>query len=373
MTSQSVLLWLLAWSAAATLLAWVLRPTWQPVAVIACGAAFLGQMSPTALVLLVVGTAGTYLAARRGPVTRRALLVGIALIAGTFIAFLLRAHHDSPEVGKGILPFGVAFFALRLIHYLFESFKGSLRPHSAVEYACYQFLPGALPAGPIHRFGDFQRDFRRRRWDAALFSEGLQRVLYGLVKIVVLADYGVGVLGSRKLAALSVGGPVLHAYLSTVSFWATLYLTFSGYSDVAVGLAGLLGVRLVENFRWPFVARNIVEFWQRWHFSLSSWCRDYVYTPVMASTRRQGFAVVVSMIVLGLWHEISLRYVLWGAYHAVGIALFRRFDALVGPAVAELSPTAAAGWRVMATLLTLHFVMLSFLVTSNLQRLLTGG
>jgi len=162
-------------------------------------------------------------------------------------------------------------------------------------------------------------------------------------------------------------------YAAAVLFWIKLYVLFSGYSDIAIGFGALLGLRLRENFDWPFLARNIGEFWQRWHVSLASWCRDYVFTPTLSFTRSHGLAVVASMLVLGLWHELSLRYLLWGAYHGVGLVLFRMFADCAGSRIGLLPAAMRHAWRVLATLLTLHFVLFSFAVTSALERILLGN
>jgi len=134
-----------------------------------------------------------------------------------------------------------------------------------------------------------------------------------------------------------------------------------------------MGFNIRENFNWPLLARNIVDFWQRWHVSLSSWCRDYIFTPVLSVTRRPLVAVLAAMIVLGLWHDLSLRYVLWGAYHGTGIAAFRWFDAKAGYRIDSLPAAPAAAWRVFAIVITVHFVLFSFWVTRALERILTSA
>ena len=362
----------LLWATAAVAASWLAPPRRQALLVVGCGVGLLGMLSPTALALLSAGTLGTFLATRQGRIGKLALLAGIAVIAAVYFACVLRGRHSGVGVHQNyVLPLGLAFFSLRLIHYLFESFKGSLRTHQLAEYACYQFLPSVLPAGPIHRFDEFLRDWRRRRWHTPAFALGAQRVLYGLAKVIVVG----GILAGSKVNA--VAGPIIHrggmagTYVATLLFWLTLYVEFSGYSDIAIGFALMMGIEVRENFNRPFVARNIAEFWKRWHFSLSSWCRDYVFVPVMAVTRRQWVAVIASMVVLGLWHDLSLRYILWGTYHGAGIAVFRRFEAGMGARIAALPPVPGMAWRSFATLLTLHFVLFSFPITSLLQRLMT--
>ena len=159
--------------------------------------------------------------------------------------------------------------------------------------------------------------------------------------------------------------PGLIEYLECVAFGANIYFQFAGYSSVAIGFALLLGFRIIENFDHPFLRPNISAFWRCWHISLSSWCRDYVYMPVAASTRSVALGAVASMVVIGLWHEISLRYLAWGLYHAGGILVWQGFQR-----VKRRLPRTRAQWaRLAATAaavaLTFNFVMLSFAITKE--------
>ncbi|HVO46234.1 MAG TPA: MBOAT family O-acyltransferase [Steroidobacteraceae bacterium] len=373
MAEQDVLQLVLASSSAAVIMAWLPWRALQPWLIALCGAGLLAMASPTSLALLAVASVVTFVLQRRGLLTRYVLLVSVTIIAGAYLLLLARSEHSSTSLTlRVVLPLGMAFYALRLIHYLLEAYKGHLRPHTLGEYLSYHFLPATLPAGPIHRFDDYLRDLRRKRWDSDRFSYGGQRILYGLVKLVVLGNYLIGEELTPLLAGAS-GHPLLHQYLSVLLFWARLYVLFSGYSDIAVGFGALMGLRIRENFNWPIVARNIADFWQRWHITLAGWCREYVYAPVVSVTRRPFLAVMASMIVLGIWHDLSLHYLLWGAYHGAGIAGFRWFDARAGESIAALPPLPAALWRVFACVITLHFVLFSFWVTRAVERVLIPG
>ena len=377
---QSLLIVVVAWSVAGVGCAWLAPARWQAPLLTLCGVGLLACVSPIAIVLLGAGTAVTFALHARGPVSKRTLSISIVTIALVFAGFILASRDVpalapaaiSPAAARVVLPLGLAFSCLRWIHYLFESYKGSLRQHTFVEYCCYQFLPSTLPAGPIHRFDEFLRDLKRKRWEPTFFSYGGQRVLYGLVKLVVIGNYLLGEQLTHALAYQAAQPTLAGTYLSAVLFWAKLYVLFSGYSDVAIGFGAAMGFTIRENFNWPFLARNIRDFWQRWHNSLASWCRDYVFTPVLSATRSQAVAVVTAMIVLGLWHDVSLRYLIWGAYHGCGIAVFRWFDAKAGPFIDLLPGWLDALWRAVACVLTLHFVMLSFPVTSAIQRFVAG-
>jgi len=376
---QSLLMIVVAWSVLAVGCAWLVPARWQSGLIALCGVGLLACVSPIAIALLGAGTAVSFALHVHGPVSKRTLSISIVTIALLFAAFILTSRQVptataaiSPAAARVVLPLGLAFFCLRWIHYLFESYKGTLRQHTFIEYCCYQFLPSTLPAGPIHRFDEFLRDLRRKRWEPTAFSYGGQRVLYGLVKLVVVGNYLLGEQLTHALADQTAQPTLVGTYLSAMLFWLKLYVLFSGYSDVAIGFGAAMGFTIRENFNWPFLARNIRDFWQRWHNSLASWCRDYVFTPVLSATRSQALAVVTAMSVLGLWHDVSLRYLIWGAYHGCGIAAFRWFDAKAGALIDSLPGWLDLLWGALACLLTLHFVMLSFPVTSAIEHFLEG-
>ena len=373
MSDQQLLRLLLEWSALAAVLAWLLPARWQVPGIAACGAGLLACVSPCSLALLASGTALTFLIHRHAADSKALTLAGISGVTGTFVLFMSRGAHTGSGIGSGvILPMGMAFYSLRLVHYQLESYKGGLRTHTFVEYLGYQLLPSALPVGPIHRFDGFLRDLRRRRWDATLFSGGLERILYGLVKLVVIGNYLVAYKLAIATGAIMAAPGWAGMYATAAMFWIKLYVLFSGYSDIAIGFGALMGFRLRENFNWPMLARNINDFWQRWHLSLSSWCRDYAFTPALSLTRNHVVAVLASMIVLGLWHQLSLRYLIWGGYHGLGIAVYRWFDGRSKDFFARLPKPLAWAWRGFATLSTLHFVIFSFAITSAIERAILG-
>ncbi len=374
MHDQQLLWYLLGWSVLATVLAWRLPSRLQSLGIVTCGIGLLASVSAPSLALLFSGTLLTYLAHRHSLGNKLVAIASIIAICGVLVFFMLSEGVTNDRIGSGVmLPVGMAFYSLRLIHYTMESYKGTLRPHSLGDYLCYQFFPSALPVGPIHRFDEFLRDLRRRRWDPGHFSGGLERILYGLAKLVVLGNYLVGPKMALFLAEPMAQPGVEGVYFTALLFWIKLYVMFSGYSDIAIGFAALMGFRLRENFRWPFLARNINDFWQRWHQSLSSWCRDYVFSPALSVTRSHMLAVLAAMVVLGLWHELSLRYLLWGGYHGLGIAFHRIFAERAGPWVLRLPMSLQRLWQIGATLLTVHFVLFSFEITSLIERGILGS
>jgi alginate O-acetyltransferase complex protein AlgI len=354
---------------AAVICGWLLPHTWRMPAVSLCGAAMLALLSATALLFVSVGTMASILVARS---SRPHVLtpVFVATVAATYGAFLiLNVWGGAFSVDQWAIPFAMAYSTLRLIHYVLESERGTFVPHRAMDVVAYQFFPASLAVGPINRFGHFRRDLRRRRWDSALFSEGLTRVLTGSAKVVILGNFLVAqVLGDRVAGMQGVSG----AYLRQVQFWLSLYLQFSGYTDIAVGVGAMLGFRLPENFRYPFVARNIGDFWRRWHITLANWCRDYVYMPVLARSRSPRLAMTAAMLTIGLWHEASVHYVLWGLYHACGLNVWRAFQNKLEPVFRRQPLAIRRVWNVAAWVLTIHFVIFSYTVTTWIEQVVRG-
>lgn len=219
---------------------------------------------------------------------------------------------------------GLAYFFCRQVHLLIDSLKDSSNQLTLRQHLQYNFFLPVMMGGPIHRSQHFFRQNERRRIETANFSGGLERILYGYSKIII-GNY----LITKKLAELLesyafTGFPTL--FIESAINWLYLYLQFSGFADIALGFSLLLGLKLEENFNNPLTATTLIDFWQRWHITLSSWCRDYVFSPVQAATRSQFGAVLVAMIVMGIWHDFSLYFILWGVYHATGISLCRIYQ-----------------------------------------------
>ena len=345
---------------------WLLPHSAARIWLIAITVGFVAIYSPASAAILVTFTLTTYSLAQ----SERHLGIKVVFIGAAIIAVLgwykVQIATDLTSGVLGIaIPLGLSYYALRCIHYLVERYKGNLPPHDVIDFVSYLFFLPTIIAGPIHRFGEFHRDQRRLRWDSEKFSEGLERILYGYVKITFLANYLISNRMADYVVELRETDAALAAYLTMVQQGLNGYLQFSGYSDIAIGSALLLGYRVMENFRWPLLQRNISEFWKSWHISLSSWCREYVYMLVVSFTRRPMLAVLATMLLIGLWHEASYRYVLWGLYNGVGIAVWQQFQS--AKRLVPEWPFRQAGWYRVAThglavLLTFHFVMFGFVL-----------
>lgn len=217
---------------------------------------------------------------------------------------------------------GGAYFTLRHLHVLLDWWMGRLERPTLSAYARYQFFLPVIAAGPINRFPHFERQVQRRRWDAADIFAGAERALLGAAQAVLLGGYLMPLLiraiGRRTGTLLP---PFFHDWLLSALGWVQLYFSFAGLTSVALGLSLMVGLRLEENFNQPWRATSLVDFWTRWHMTLSNWCRDYVFQPLAALWRNPFLALAAAMLVLGLWHALSAYYVLWAIWQTAGIAL----------------------------------------------------
>lgn len=244
-----------------------------------------------------------------------------------------------------VLPVGISFYTFHTITYIVDSYRGTIRPtRNIFEFAAYVSLFSQLVAGPIVRFRQIEADLEslgaadRTRW----IVPGVSFFIVGLVEKVVVADGLAGVVDRslENYATLSTVG----AWLAMIGYSLQLYFDFSGYSDMAVGLGYLFGIRIPMNFNSPYKAVNPSDFWRRWHISLSSCLRDYLYIPLGGShdgEARTYRNLLLTMLIGGLWHGANWTFVIWGAYHGVLLTVYRRFSRLwdAGPTVLARSAT----------------------------------
>jgi D-alanyl-lipoteichoic acid acyltransferase DltB (MBOAT superfamily) len=230
-----------------------------------------------------------------------------------------------------VLPVGISFYTFMTMSYTIDVYKRRLSPATKFyEYALFVAFFPKLLAGPIERATSFLPQITaKRNISADHLIRGFQQILYGLFKKIVIAD-GVaksvsGVFGSTYQISWA------DAIVGTLLFTFQIYCDFSGYSDIATGTANLLGFNLMRNFNFPYFARNPSEFWGRWHISLSSWFRDYVFFPLggpYGSTTRWIRNVLITFFVTGLWHGAAWNYVLWGLYHGIMLCVHRLKETL---------------------------------------------
>lgn len=346
---------------------WLLPRQWQLYPVVISPVLFLAVLGQyAALVSVVLLTAGCYLLAgnNRPQIGSRlpALSVGgIVLFSGIFMAYKVAQNVWAAE-GESLVLLGASFYILKMIHYLAESHGRALKPHTFLEFSAYITFPPTLLVGPINRFPEFLRDEKRKRWDSKLFHKGLERVLFGYFKVVVLANYLLDTKLEVYIAQVGGNDTAWGAWLGCLEYGLDLYFRFGGYCDIAIGLSALLGFRVLENFHYPFIRSNISAFWRSWHISLSNWCRDYVFTPVAFMVKQPVVGILASMVVLGIWHELSWRYIVWGLYHGLGIVGFQMWTR-VKPHLPVWLHLPGALSTAVGVVVTFNFVILSFAIT----------
>ena len=341
---------------------WILPEKWQLFPVVITTAIFLGYISPISLGILTITSIINYYTLKYLPSISTATLIVVIQMCLIFLFFKLEYSLYFNISESIILPIGLSYYSFRQIHYAIEAYKKQLPNHTIIDYINYLFFLPTILIGPINRFQPFLKDYNKRRWDSSLFSMGLERILYGLVKITFIGNFLLTNKLSLIIVNLSDNYIWLSNYLEIFNFSANAYIQFAGYSDVAIGLSLLFGFKINENFNAPFLASNIADFWNRWHISLSSWCKDYIFFPFLSITRNGKLSIIISMITLGLWHEISIRYILWGLLHAFAINVWYKYENTAFQKRLDKIPIFK---KVLGIFITIHFVMFSFVLVSE--------
>ena len=222
-----------------------------------------------------------------------------------------------PEV---ILPIGISFYIFQSMSYTIDVYRNDAEAQkSVVNFAAYVSMFPQLIAGPIVRYKDVAFQLERRSENVDQFASGIERFIIGLAKKVLLANYA-GALWQELISDTGT----LSAWVGMIAYCLQLYFDFAGYSDMAIGLGRMLGFEFLENFNYPYISKSVTEFWRRWHMSLATWFKEYVYIPLggnRVSKLRYVFNVVIVWGLTGLWHGAGWNYVLWGLYSALFLIL----------------------------------------------------
>lgn len=253
-------------------------------------------------------------------VTLNILVIGVFKYADMIAGTLCSIGFSVPKPGIA-LPIGISFFTFQSISYIVDVYRGEVKPQrSFAALLLYISMFPQLIAGPIVRYSTICREINHRSITYSDLAEGSFRFLVGLGKKVILANQLAEISElflDGDLTSLSAGG----AWLGLIAYTMQIYFDFSGYSDMAIGMGRCLGFHFDENFRSPYICRTITEFWRRWHISLGSFFRDYVYIPLGGNRRHQPLNILVVWFLTGLWHGASWNFVLWGVYFGVIILL----------------------------------------------------
>lgn len=266
---------------------------------------------------------------RRRLVLTSAIVVNLGLLgfykyANFFVDIVNAALHTDFHPDPVPLPVGISFYTFHALSYLIDVYRRTeAAQRNLFRLSLYITFFPQLVAGPIIRYHDVAAQLRKRVFASVQFAEGIQRFIMGLAKKILLAN-PLGAVADELFASPSGDLSTASAWIGIVAYTCQIYFDFSGYSDMAIGLAKMFGFEFKENFNYPYISGSISEFWRRWHISLGSWFRDYVYIP-LGGSRTATWKVYRNLLIVwaltGFWHGASWTFMAWGAYYGVLIAL----------------------------------------------------
>lgn len=294
---------------------------------------FLGSIlfyawgEPVYVVLMLISTLSDYVHGLLiekcyGRMSAKLLLFSSIVINLGMLGFFKYSGLDLP------LPVGISFYTFQTMSYTIDVYRGEVRAQkNLLDFAVFVTLFPQLIAGPIVQYKTIAEELRVRHVTVYDLAVGAERFVAGLAKKVLLAN-GIGVLFTQISAQPEGELTLVMAWLGMVSYAFQIYFDFSGYSDMAIGLGRIMGFHFPENFRYPYTSKSITEFWRRWHISLSSWFRDYVYIPLGGNRKglkRQLLNIGIVWSLTGIWHGAGLNFLLWGMWFALFLMLEKLF------------------------------------------------
>ncbi len=320
------------------------RPWWLA----ACGLAFYAYYSQAFVWLVAVEIVVVLVLVRH---SRRhlwaygcALIVAIGLLVafkyGWLVSRTVSTGFETLSLGRLptfpqlVLPLAISFFTFEFIHYIVDARAGKIPEHTASEFFAFMLFFPTMVAGPIKRFQGFQPQLGSARVDPQDINDGVTRIVFGFAKKLCIADT-LAPLTTPLLSSTAMEAATRTELLGALlAFSVMIYMDFSAYSDIAIGSARLFGIRVPENFDWPYLRDNIAQFWRHWHMSLTSWITDYIYIPLGGS--RKGLAMtalnsVLAMSISGLWHGAQWHFLAWGVYNGVLLAIYRVWSVALKP------------------------------------------
>lgn len=270
-----------------------------------------------------------------------------------------------------LVPLGISYLSFKLIAYVIDIYRGFIEDPDFEQLLLFIFFLPAFPAGPIEKY----QNFAHKRasvfsWDD--YSEGLKRIVYGYLKKVVLVNFVLHEIVFKRLypyvtadgIQMDLSAFIIVAYLVGALIYS--YLDLSGYADIAIGFSLLFGYKICENMNYPIFAKNLGDYWTRWHMSLSNWCRNNIYFPVLGKTRNNNLALYSSFFIMGMWHFVSLNWFLWGLWHATGIILYKKWDRLKRKKFKKIKVPAIIGTALGVSITVVYSGLgFSFITMSN--------
>lgn len=299
-----------------------------------CGGA---DYLPLLLASILINYLGGLLAASERPALRKlglwgAAALGLGLLGwfkyAGFAAENLAALGLPVEVPQIVLPIGISFFTFQAMSYVVDVYRDTVPPQTNIlDFALYISLFPQLIAGPIVQYSDIAKELQHRKESMEGFLYGVKRFCYGMGKKVLIANTLGNVADQIWALEINQLGAAL-AWLGMISYTFQIYYDFSGYSDMAIGLGSMLGFHWKENFDYPYTSLSIQEFWRRWHISLSSWFKNYVYIPLGGNRKGQAKTcrnLLFVFLLTGIWHGANFTFIIWGLMYAVLLVAERLF------------------------------------------------
>ena len=284
-------------------------------------------------------------------------MLGFFKYADWLIGMINSFGFSIPLLGLS-LPVGISFYSFQTMSYPIDVYRNEAKAQkNIVDFGAYVVMFPQLIAGPIVRYRDIDDQLRERKETMDKFVSGIERFVCGLAKKVLLANTA-GLMHTQILSLPDERASVVGSILAMSGFALQIYFDFSGYSDMAVGLGRMFGFELMENFNYPYISRSITEFWRRWHISLSTFFRDYVYIPLGGNRkgiRRQILNIMAVWFLTGLWHGASWNYVFWGVYFGILLILEKLFFKKVLDALPS-----AVSWLITMALVWTGWVFFAF-------------
>lgn len=295
-----------------------MKNTWRNLVLFVFSLAFYAWGEPVYIWLMLFSTvvdyvngglAGYFMNRQRRGIAK--IFVGLSVVINLSLLALFK------YAGKYALPIGISFYTFQSMSYTIDVYRGKAKAEkNPINFGAYISLFPQLIAGPIVRYSDIAKQLRQRTVQMERIRYGIVRFACGLGKKVLIANQA-GEIFAAVTGYHASGMTTLSAWFGILAFMFQIYFDFSGYSDMAIGLMAIFGFEIPENFDHPYESKSITEFWRRWHISLGSWFKEYVYIPLGGSKKGMGrtfFNIFVVWFLTGLWHGASVNFVLWGLY-----------------------------------------------------------
>ena len=252
------------------------------------------------------------------------LFVVLTLSYYKYITFILELFQSGTGILSIVIPLGLSFIMFEAISYLVDIYKGDTKSGSLIDvFLFFTFFP-KIASGPIVLWKDFSSQIYNRKVSVDLFFSGMNRVMIGFAKKSIIADsLGTVVQSINENTQLGIDSPT--AFLGALCYFLQIYYDFSGYSDIAIGISRIFGFDFKENFNYPYTSTSIGEFWRRWHISLGTWFREYIYIPLGGNRKHVYINLFVVFLITGIWHGSTFNFVIWGVAHGLLIMIERAF------------------------------------------------